>query len=297
MSTQVMKARKKLLLGRDRARAKKAIAEAQANDPNCIFGREVRRAEKAAHVVQRALKRATSSSETGPPLPPQKPRRTAKPTRKVEPPAWLRAGIPVEADWRGRGAWYRGTITEVSNEGCSVRYDDGGSEKNVPFDRVRPRETRPAPGKIPTTIEVPDESSDEEPTLTLDLAGKWYSVDAQSGKRNNDTYEFKQTAHNEYVTYRNGRETPKSAFTIVQEHNHLKGKMTTKVRGPRGRSYAPSFKVRDNGDLHWDIQDSKWLSRRDCGVECLLEVRRSGPCFSPSPTQRDSVDWRPHSPG
>ena len=38
----VMKARKKLLLGRDRARAKKAIADAQMNDPNCIFGREVR---------------------------------------------------------------------------------------------------------------------------------------------------------------------------------------------------------------------------------------------------------------
>ena len=33
--------------------------------------------------------------------------------------------------------------------------------------------------------------------------------------------------------------------------------------------------MRDNGDLHWDIQDSKWLSRRDCGVDCLLEVRRS----------------------
>ena len=126
-------------------------------------------------------------------------------------------------------------------------------------------------------VEAPDEesSSDEEPTLTLDLAGKWYSVDAQTGKPNGDRYEFKQTSHNEYVTYRNGRETPKSAFSIVQEHNHLKGKMRDKIHGPRGRTYAPSFMVRDSGDLHWDIQDSKWLSRRDCGVDCLLEVRRS----------------------
>jgi len=246
----VMKARKKLLLGRDRARAKKAIAAAQANDPNCIFGREVRRAEKAAHVVQRALKRATSSDKVVPPLPPRK--RTVRP-------AWLREGVSVEADWRGRGAYYRGTITEVSQGACSVRYNDGGSERNVPFDRVRRLETssaverRPAPRKISVPaaaappVEVPDESSDEEPTLSLDLAGKWYSVDAQTGKRNNDTYEFRQTAQNEYVTYRNNRETPKSAFTIVQEHNHLKGRMTTKIHGPRGRTYAPVHKSNSRG--------------------------------------------------
>ena len=122
LNYRVMKARRRLLDLRDRAQAKKAIADAQANDPNCIFGREVRRAEKAAHVVQRALKRATSSETGPPPLPPQKPRR-AKPTRRVEPPAWLRAGISVEADWRGRGAWYRGTITEVSRRRvlCPVR--------------------------------------------------------------------------------------------------------------------------------------------------------------------------------
>ena len=250
----VMKARKKLLLGRDRARAKKAIAEAQANDPNCIFGREVRRAEKAAHVVQRALKRATSSDKVVPPLPPQKPRR-AKPTRRVEPPAWLRTGLKVEADWRGRGAYYRGTITEVRGAVCSVRYADGGSEQNVPFDRVRQLETssaverRPAPRKISAPaaaappVEVQDEpdesSSEDEPTLTLDLAGRWYSVDVQTGKPNADRYEFRQTGTNEYVTYRNGRETPKSQFTIVQEHNHLKGRMTNKIHGPRGRTYAP----------------------------------------------------------
>ena len=248
MSTQVMKARKKLLLGRDRAQAKKAIADAQANDPNCIFGREVRRAEKAAHVVQRALKRATSTENVPPPLPPRKPRR-AKPTRRVEAPAWLRAGCSVEADWRGRGAYYRGTITEVRGAVCSVRYADGGSERNVPFGRVRQLETKPtpAPRKIsapaaPSMVEAPDESSDEEPTLTLDLAGKWFSVDVQTGKPNNDIYEFRQTAMNEYVTYRNGRETPKSAFTIVQEHNHLKGRMKEKIHGPRGRTYAPVWK-------------------------------------------------------
>ena len=114
--------------------------------------------------------------------------------RTVAPPAWLRAGINVECDWRGRGAYYRGTIIEVRGRVCSVRYNDGGSENNVPFDRVRQLDTssaverRPAPGKISTTaavgpsVEAPDEesSSDEEPTLTLDLAGKWYSVDAQT---------------------------------------------------------------------------------------------------------------------
>ena len=68
----------------------------------------------------------------------------------------------------------------MSPKGCSVRYDDGGSERNVPFDRVRRRRdearARPRPPAAAPPVEVPDESSDEEPTLTLDLAGKWYSV-------------------------------------------------------------------------------------------------------------------------
>lgn len=181
-----------------RVAAKRAVADAQPHDPACIFRQETTRATNAAHVVQRALKRATSS--------------------------------------------------------------------DVPTKKPVPREAKQA-------VEVRDERAALPPTL--DLNGKWYTVDAQSGRPNGDRYEFRRTAPNAYATYRNGRETARSDFSIVNEHGHLKGKSKHRLPGARGRTSAPSFKVRDNGDLHWDIQDSKWLSRRDCGVECLLETRRS----------------------
>ena len=37
----------------------------------------------------------------------------------------------------------------------------------------------------------------------------------------------------------------------------------------------PSFKVRDNGDLHWDIKIRSELSRRDCGTTARRARRRS----------------------
>ena len=131
----------------------------------------------------------------------------------------------------------------------------------APARDVLGRRARPAPRKPrrrSPPVEVPDESSDDENPRShwISPASGTPSTFRRANRTMTRTNSDRRPT-NEYVTYRNGRETPKSRFTIVQEHNHLKGRMTTKIHGPRGKDgYARRSKCRDNGDLHWDIQDS-----------------------------------------
>ena len=68
-------------------------------------------------MVQRALKRATSSSETGAAAASPEAAADGQTASKVEPPAWLRAGISVEAD-RARP---RGLVSRHGHGGVSQR--------------------------------------------------------------------------------------------------------------------------------------------------------------------------------
>ena len=47
-------------------------------------------------------------------------------------------GDQVEANYGGKGRWYKGVVDRVNNDGTySVAYDDGDSERSVPARFVR----------------------------------------------------------------------------------------------------------------------------------------------------------------
>ena len=49
-----------------------------------------------------------------------------------------REGDKVEADFKGRGKWYKGKVTRVrSDDTCDIEFEDGDSEKRVELKRIK----------------------------------------------------------------------------------------------------------------------------------------------------------------
>lgn len=82
----------------------------------------------------------------------------------------------------------------------------------------------------------------------VDLSGNWYSVERATGKPNGDRYSFKREG-GVYKIYRQGKSPPNDHFTV-------KGNDITHKQGPKAI-------ILPNGDVHWDIEKGKWLSRRE----------------------------------
>ena len=79
------------------------------------------------------------------------------------------------------------------------------------------------------------------------LAGSWYSVAKATGHENGDQYEFRYEG-GVYKIYRGGHHKDEDQFKVV-------GDKIQHVHGPTA-TLLPS------GELHWDIDNGKWLSRK-----------------------------------
>jgi hypothetical protein len=84
---------------------------------------------------------------------------------------------------------------------------------------------------------------------TADLSGEWYSVARATGHPNGDRYIFAPAGH-AYKIIRNGKHGvgDNFAFTHAATVKH--------VHGPQGI-------LQPNGDIFWDLDNNKWLSRRE----------------------------------
>jgi len=83
----------------------------------------------------------------------------------------------------------------------------------------------------------------------LDLSGVWYSVERSNDTPNGDRYEFHLEGDTYYIVRPPGGPKEDGHFTFDG----------TTVRHSEG----PSATLLPNGELHWDIEGGKWLSRRD----------------------------------
>jgi hypothetical protein len=88
------------------------------------------------------------------------------------------------------------------------------------------------------------------------LEGTWYSIAKADGKPNGDEYEFRFEG-GVYKIIRDKRDH----FTVVG--NQVK------------HAHGPKATILSNGDLHWDIDGGKWLSRRKPQLQLMIDAVRT----------------------
>ena len=81
------------------------------------------------------------------------------------------------------------------------------------------------------------------------LSGSWYSLSRAGEVPNGDRYEFAREGQHAYKIVRHGEHGNGDNFAFISA-NTIK------------HAHGPSAVLQPNGDLHWDIEGGKWLSRR-----------------------------------
>ena len=85
------------------------------------------------------------------------------------------------------------------------------------------------------------------------LSGTWFSVEKATGHPNGDRYEFRREGERYYIIRPPGG--------AKKDWDHFTFDGTTTVRHVLG----PTSTLLSSGDLHWDLDGGKWLSRREEG--------------------------------
>ena len=83
------------------------------------------------------------------------------------------------------------------------------------------------------------------------LSGTWFSVEKATGHPNGDRYEFRREGERYYIIRPPGG--------AKKEDDYFTFDGTTTVR----HVYGPTSTLLSSGDLHWDLEGGKWLSRRE----------------------------------
>ena len=112
------------------------------------------------------------------------------------------------------------------------------------------------------------------------LAGSWYSVAKATGHENGDQYEFRYEG-GVYKIYRGGHNEDEDQFEVVgDEIQHAHG---------------PTATLLPSGELHWDIDNGKWLSRKKgvapAVVRTLARLFVRSPSWPPAHAPVDAVHF------
>ena len=116
-------------------------------------------------------------------------------------------------------------------------------------------------GQVPLTVDlrnvvvsdIPSSSSSESEIPTAkaiaELSGEWFSIEQSSGTPNGDRYEFRREGERYYVIRPPGGAKKEGDYFTFD--------------GTTGQhAHGPTNTLLPNGDLKWDIDGGKWVSRR-----------------------------------
>ena len=112
------------------------------------------------------------------------------------------------------------------------------------------------------------------------LAGSWYSVAKATGHENGDQYEFRYEG-GVYKIYRGGHNEDEDQFEVVGD----------KIQ----HAHGPTATLLPSGELHWDIDNGKWLSRKKgvapAVVRTLARLFVRSPSWPPAHAPVDAVHF------
>ena len=125
------------------------------------------------------------------------------------------------------------------------------------------------------------------------LAGSWYSVAKATGHENGDQYEFRYEG-GVYKIYRGGHNEEEDQFKVVGDKIQHVDRARRSIMGCRP-DRGPTATLLPSGELHWDIDNGKWLSRKKgvapAVVRTLARLFVRSPSWPPAHAPVDAVHF------
>ena len=125
------------------------------------------------------------------------------------------------------------------------------------------------------------------------LAGSWYSVAKATGLENGDQYEFRYEG-GVYKIYRGGHNEEEDQFKVVGDKIQHVDRARGSIMGCRP-DHGPTATLLPSGELHWDIDNGNWLSRKKgvapAVVRTLARLFVRSPSWPPAHAPVDAVHF------